>query len=197
MALLENIHHTAFLGAEFLTWLWYRSEQDPEMHLGNEIEPFEVYFDDRLLVGSPMINAQENLFKGGHPTSSLEAKTALRLGKFAHEAKVRITRQSQEWSFTLRAAQLMPSGIKLPAVLAREDEDRFYERMFLLESLDAMLKALFSCFLQRRLAPTWTTIDLPALQAWVRGEAVETPPMPEARTHVRHVELEAATGEEL
>ncbi len=195
MALLENIHHTAFLGAEFLTWLWFCSEQDPEMHLGDDIEPFEIYFDDRLVVGSPTINAQENLFKGGHPTSSLEAKTALRLGKLAHEAKVRITRQSQEWSFTLRAAQLSPSGIKLPAVLAREDDERFYERMFLLESLDQMLKALFSSFLQRRLASTWKTVDLPAIQAWVRGESVERPPMPPARMHARYVEFEAPQGE--
>ncbi len=203
MALLDQIHRTAFLGAEFLTWLWFRSEHDEtftvgELDTGEELEPFELDFDDKLTVGSAVVNAQENLFKGGHPTSSLEARTALKLGKLAHEAKVRITRGTQEWSFVLRADNIAVSGVKLPAVLSREEDDRFYERMYLQEELDQMIKGLFAVFLRRRLAETWQTEDLPALQAWIRGEEVDAPPLgdPPAMRR-RHVDVAPAETEEI
>lgn len=203
MALLDQIHRTAFLGAEFLTWLWFRSEHDEnftvgEMDTGESLEPFELYFDDKLTVGSAIVNAQENLFKGGHPSSSLEARTALKLGKLAHEAKVRIMRGTQEWSFVLRAENIAVSGVKLPAVLSREEDDRFYERMFLQEELDHMIKGLFAVFLRRRLADSWESVDLPAIQAWIRGEEVDAPTLGAPPTmRRRHVDIAEPEPEDL
>jgi hypothetical protein len=167
MDLLDRIHRSAFLGPEFLTWLWYESDKkDGIFDLGGEIGGFELWFDDKLVVSSAVVNAQENFFKGGHPTSSLEAKTALRLGKMAAEAKLRIVRDGQEWSFNLKAHDLTMNGVKLPAVLSREDDERFYERMALLEQLEAMMKGLYGTFLARRLAPEWQD-ELAAIREWV------------------------------
>lgn len=171
MDLLDRIHRTAFLGPEFLTWLWYESEQrEGVFDLGGELGEIELWFDDKLVVSSPSVNAQENFFKGGHPTTSLEARTALRLGKLASQAAIRIVRGGQEWSFTLKAHDLSVAGVKLPAVLSKEDDDRFYERMLLLEQLDGMLKGLYGRFLKRRVSRDWGEEDLPAIRAWVAGE---------------------------
>lgn len=184
MDLLDRIHRTAFLGAEFLTWLWYESEKREGAFAIEEVrgEPFgefELWFDDKLVVGSAAINAQENLFKGGHPTSSLEAKTALRLGKLAHEAKLRVVHGAREWTFTYKAADMSLASISIPAVLSKEADDKFYERMFLLEELDAVIKGLYGQFLAVRLTPDWGKTHLPAIHAWVGQSAVaqdETPP---------------------
>ena len=177
MDLLDQIHRTAFLGPEFLSWLWYRADKtEGEFALykadgtkDTEFGPFELWFEDKLVVGSHAVDAQENSFKGGQPADSLEAHTALRLGKQAHEAKLRIVRGGQEWTFLFKALAFQVSGVKIPAVLSKEDDDRFYERMFLLEQLDQMVKGLFSQFLKRRLSPEWDA-ELTAIQAWVRGE---------------------------
>ncbi|MCA9543879.1 MAG: hypothetical protein KC613_05795 [Myxococcales bacterium] len=171
MDLLDQMHRTAFLGAEFVTWLWWQSElRDGEFALDKEFGDFEVWFEDKLVVGSATVDAQENHFKGGHPTSSLEARTALRLGKLAREAKVRIVRGSQEWTLMLKGDSLAVAGVKIPAVLAKEDSEKFYERMELLEQLDQMVRGLFGQFLAVRLSPQWASVTLPDLQAWVRGD---------------------------
>jgi hypothetical protein len=175
MDLLDLINRTSFLGPEFLTWLWYRSElQQGVFDAGGELGPFELWFDDKLTVGSVAINAQENLFKGGHPASSVEARIALRLGKQPSDAKLRIVRASQEWSFSLKADRLEAAGVKLPAVLSREDDEVLTERMVLIEQLDTMLKALLRQFLLLRVSPDWAAVELPAIQAWVAsgGESV-------------------------
>lgn len=180
MDLLDRIHRTAFLGAEFLTWLWYESEQrEGVFALDGDFGEFEVWFDDKLVVGSAAINAQENLFKGGHPTSSLEAKTALRLGKLAHEAKLRVVRGAQEWTFGFKAADLSLASVRVPAVLAKEHDEKFFERMELLEQLDQMVKGLYGQFLAARLTPEWATERLPKIHAWVGQSAAvsdEAPP---------------------
>ncbi|MCB9553761.1 MAG: hypothetical protein H6705_18125 [Myxococcales bacterium] len=192
MDLLDRMHRVAFLGPEFLTWLWFRSETGGgEFALDPEWGDFELWFEDKLVVGSVVVNAQENLFKGGHPAASLEARTALRLGKFATDAKLRIVRGAQEWTFGLKAADLVPSGIKLPAVLSKEDDDQFYERMFLLEQLDTMVKGLFGTFLKLRVSKRWADDELPTIQRWIAGEDVEPTPLDPVALGVKAAEVVA------
>ena len=191
MDLLDRMHKVAFLGPEFLTWLWFRSETGSgEFQLDPEWGDFELWFEDKLVVGSVVVNAQENLFKGGHPAASLEARTALKLGKFATDAKLRIVRGAQEWMFGLKATDLVPSGIKLPAVLSKEDDDRFYERMFLVEQLDTMIKGLFGLFLKLRVSPAWAG-ELATIQRWIAGEDVEPAVLDPAAMGVKAAEVKA------
>lgn len=172
MNLLDLIHRTAFLGGEFLTWLWFRSDQQGGVfNLGGELGEVEVWFDDRLVVSSLAVDAQENLFKGGHPTSSAEAMTALKKGKKASEAKLRAIKGAKEWSFILKAEGLQVGSVKIPAVLSKEYDDKFYERMMLLEELDQMVKALFRQFLLLRVTPAWEDEEIPAIQRWVADGA--------------------------
>lgn len=176
MDLLDLINRTSFLGPEFITWLWYRCEkQGGAFDAGGELGPFELWFDDKLTISSPALNAQENLFKGGHPATSEEARTALRLGKQASDAKLRVVRAGQEWSFSLKADGLQTTGIKIPAVLSVEDSEVLNERMILVEQLDAMLKKLLADFLRLRVSPEWEAVELPAMRRWVEtgGEIEE------------------------
>lgn len=171
MDLMDLINRTSFLGPEFLTWLWYRSDlQGGVFDAGGELGPFELWFDDKLVIAAPAVNAMESSFKGGHPASSVEARTSLRLGKLASEAKLRVVRASQEWSFVLKADQLQTTGIKIPAVLSQEDDEVLNERMILVEQLDTMLKALLRQFLELRVSPAWENDELPAIRAWVASE---------------------------
>ena len=156
MDLLTRMNRVAFLGPEFLSWLWFKTETEgPEFTLECVEGPVEVWFDDRLVVGSTLVNAQENHFKGGHPTTSLEARSALRLGKLATEARIRLVNGSREWSLIFKAVTLSTGGVKIPAVLSKDDEERFYERMYLVEELDNMLTELLGVFLKRRVSAAW------------------------------------------
>ena len=175
MDLLDRIHRSSFLGPEFLTWLWCRSEElEGCFALPDEKEPFELWFDDRLTVGSTLVDAQENIFRGGHPTSSPEAHMALRQGKMATEARLRVVRGSQEWSFVLKAEDLGLSALKIPAVLTKEDDERFYERMYLLEQLDSIVGGLYRLFLSERMGDEWSAKHLPKIHAWISAQGQYT-----------------------
>ena len=170
MDLLARMNRVAFLGPEFLSWLWYRTEnQGPAFSVEGVEGALEIWFDDRLIVGSTLVNAQENHFKGGHPTTSLEARSALRLGKLATEARLRIVHGSREWSFILKGADLSLNGVKIPSVLSKDDEERLYERLYLLEELDRMVFGVFGQFLRLRGLDDWGRVELPAIRAWVGG----------------------------
>ena len=164
MDLLTRMNRVAFLGPEFLSWLWYRTEnQGPEFSVEGVEGALEIWFDDRLIVGSTLVNAQENHFQGGHPTTSLEARSALRLGKLATEARLRIVHGSREWSFILKGADLSLNGVKIPSVLSKDDEERLYERLYLLEELDRMVWCLRSVPQIERLGRLGSRLNSPPL----------------------------------
>ena len=168
MDFVERVQRTQFLGIEFLTWLWYQEElNDGLFKLGGEIGDIEVWFEDKLTMGSTALDEQQDVFKGGRPSTSPEARSALKLGKMAQSARIRIIHGEQEWELTLKAEPLCMSAIKLPEVLAKETHAHFFERMFLLEHLDRLFKTLYQSFLELRLSAEWTQTILPNLQTWV------------------------------
>ena len=168
MDFVERVQRTQFLGVEFLTWLWYQEELNEGIfQLGGELGEIEVWFEDKLTMGSTAIDEQQDVFKGGRPSTSPEARSALKLGKMAQNARLRIVQGEQEWQLTLKAEPLSMSAIKLPEVLAKEPHAHFFERMFLLEHLDRLFKALFQSFLELRLSSEWTQKTLIDLQTWV------------------------------
>ena len=181
MDLLSRINRVAFVGPEFLTWLWFHTESVGERFQLPSLEaPFDVWFDDRLVVGSTTVNAQENHFRGGHPPTSLEARSALRLGKLATEARLRFVQGSREWSTVIKGSDLSYSGVKIPTTLSKDDDERFYERMYLLEELETMITGLFGHFVKIRVSPQWNEDTLPKIREWIASVA---PPKSTSENH--------------
>ena len=171
--LLDRMLRAEFLGPEFLLWLWWRSDvQGGVFDAGGEFGPFELWFDDKLVLSTPCVNAMEDTFDGGHPISSVEARAALRVGKVPQMARIRIVRASQEWSMVLRAGGLALDSLKVPAVLSREEDEVLAERMLLIEQVETMLDALYRQFLDLRLGegPTPWVQALGELRAWVLND---------------------------
>ena len=84
-------------------------------------------------------------------------------GKLATEARVRVQRGSR-MAFILKSADLSISALQVPSVLSKKDDDRFYERMYLVEELEKMLNFLYREFLEVRLSPNWQDELLPAIR---------------------------------
>ena len=175
MDLSDRIKRVEFLGAEFITWLWFcESTRGGFFDLGGDLGQVEVSFADRLTMSSTAFDEQEDIFKGGRPTTSLEAQMALRLGKLARQAKLSISQGEQEWQLVLKSAPLMMSAIKLPEIVVQSGQSQFYERMFLLEHLERIYKALYQGFLEERLSDRWHDEILGQINSWVQlGERVD------------------------
>jgi len=162
---VELIASRAFLGTEFLTWLWFRSERDQGRFTVGET-PIRVWFEDQLALESLVADSQEDSFRGGSPSTSPEARMALKQGKKVSRARLGVAKGEREWRVVVKGRTLDLGTVKLPALLTKVEDDRFYERMTLLEELDDLLDGLYLQFLELRLGEAWAG-ELAELRAWV------------------------------
>lgn len=188
MDLVDLIQTRRFLGAEFLLWLWFKTECFEGLLETPQHGALEVWFDDKLTLEATLAETERNDFKGGAPAHSPEAKTALQQGKRPIKAKMGVIREGREWSFSIKAESLDLSGLKIPALFSREEEEQFYERMYLLEEIEDILFGLYKEFLTLRLQAAWNDIVLPAMVDWIQSEEAATPATYPADA------IEAATG---
>ncbi len=171
MNLIERVKQTEFLGREFLTWLWFRSESQEGVFDLAELGTVEILFEGRMTLEPDGEERGDKFTCDGAGTRLGEARFSLTRGKKVTQVSLRLLRGDDEWSFTLDAAWLNLSGLKVPKVMqdAREDaEGLFYERMFLIEQPVAVVNALFEEFIRLRVSPEWDQDELPALVEWIR-----------------------------
>lgn len=169
MELLDLIEGRRFMGREFVVWLWFESEMQETNLRPTGVDPCSIWLEAQITL---VLEKEESRLKGAIPASSPEAKEALRQGKLPREAKMHLVRGDREFTWTLKADTLGLSGLKLPTQLKKTDEKHevFYERMMLLEDLDATLAALYTDFVHLRLSDEWYEDIEPLMQQWAYGE---------------------------
>jgi len=146
---MELIEHGRFLGEEFLLWLWMRGLTEGGTS-GADGDSSACFLDDEVLLVTERGDVKELSLRKGNPPESLEAFEALSRGMRPSRAKLRILAGDMEWAFTLGAAQLEVSGMKLPPTQAKDIQGRVSDRLFLIEEGVAHLERRFALFLNRR-----------------------------------------------
>ncbi len=167
MDLVDRINNTRFLGKEFLTWLWFKSDTNEGLIKLNGDETVELWFDDKLVLAGVDAARDQNIIKTEAPTESAEAQTALLQRKKVSQAKLRIVAGQRAWSFTIAGDTLALSGVRIPAILTREEDDQLQERLYLIEELNNYLLALYRGFVELRLDKERWASELTAMRAWV------------------------------
>ena len=162
---LELIEQGRFLGEEFLLWLWKRGLADGGAS-GLEGDSSACFLDDALALVNERGDVKELSLRKGNPTESREAFEALSRGMRPASAKVRILSGDMEWTFTLKAATLETSAMKLPPSSAKAPQDRMTDRLFLLEEGTNHLERRFEAFLQIRAEASEEMQD--ELRTWVQ-----------------------------
>ncbi len=172
MDLIDQIEKHRFLGSEALVWLWFESELNEGRLEVPGVGPAEVYLEGQLTL---TFDKEQSKLKGQAPSASPEAREALRQGKLPTNAKLRVARGELEYSFTFTAGTLALSAVKIPAIVKEKDDvdEQFYERMYLVEELEALFTALYARFLALRLSPAWESEVVPAIRSWVHDKPVD------------------------
>jgi len=180
MDLVDLITEKRFLGQEFLTWLWWKSEER-----GGSIQiPGEgditLSFEKHMLLESGEGESSEKIVCTGLQAELQEARTGLQMGKKLEQARLVLGHNSYEYSFTLAAALMEFRNVRLPKTEATEDdkggnpeeiEGMTLERIYLFEELIRLVNELFRMFLEVRLAATWRE-ELQRVRSWVAKSAV-------------------------
>ncbi|AKT43716.1 hypothetical protein [Chondromyces crocatus] len=170
MDLVDLIEKRRFLGREFLLWLWFQGDLRENRFDVEDFGPCDIQLEGQLTLTQ---EKEQSRLKGAIPSAAPEAREALRQGKLPTQARMRIERGELTFTFVLQSDSLALSGVRIPAQVKEEEDERFYERMYLVEELEAMLGALYSEFLAQRLSTSWEQTVAPAIRAWVRGETVD------------------------
>ncbi|MCE5262367.1 MAG: recombination-associated protein RdgC [Deltaproteobacteria bacterium] len=157
------------VGREFLTWLWFKSEERNGMiHLpaGDECE---LLFVRRLVLEAGEGEYAETIVCQGLHADLEEGKEALRRGKKISTARLRVSHDKAEWEFTFNADRFHFQSVKLPTV-AEDDaeidrEGQTLERIYLIERAAGLMDRLFCAFLDLR--KTGWESELERMQRWI------------------------------
>ncbi len=171
MDLFEKIERTRHFGELFLTWLWYHSSVDDTIFYLSDGSALSLAIDNQITLESKLTEAEKTVLSGGAPAESREAYEALRQGKVVTQAKIRLQRDEKEWVFVLNGSSLDISGLKIPALMTKADDDKLYERQALIEEVDGLIRGLYEKFLSIRLNKEAWSNENRDLCRWVEERA--------------------------
>ena len=157
-----------FLGYEFLTWLWYSSEDRGGKIVLEDGKQGEIHPGERMVLSRPD-DGRERVVCSSPVVSLDEARTALQRGKMVEEIQLFLRIGENEYSLHLDTDLSSVRGLRTPRQIrepAQEDEadGRFLERMYFLEEVSEGLDAAYRGFLSQRLSKAWDAKVRPALE---------------------------------
>lgn len=149
-----------------------RAESGPVTRKGSlDDEAFVLWMDTKLVLRD-MEDVEQpgtTTMVGAAPSATPEAKATASAGKMPVEARFGLRRGEHEWFFTVRVhpGGLDLTGMKLPIEVKDGEEEKIYERMFLLDILNSAMKGLFCQFFAVRTSETWPGL----IERWLAQDA--------------------------
>jgi hypothetical protein len=155
-----------FLGRELLTWLLWRVDRG-ESTFTDDDGDLSIAFGGRARLLGVGADVTDAVLKGRSPAHGVETRAGIGAGRTLREAELRLTRGDREFRFTLIGDTLDLRGVKLPARLKGETDDRLGERMELLAELEKSIRTIYLEFIRDRIRPVWARTVVPAIRAWL------------------------------
>ena len=177
MDLVDLIAEKRFLGQEFLTWLWWKSEERGGTVEVPEVGDVTLVFEKHMLLEFGEGESSEKIICTGLQAELQEARTGLQMGKKLEQARLLIGCNNYEFSFTLAAALMEFRNVRLPKTDGTESdksenpeevEGMILERIFLFEELIRVVNKMFLMFLQARVGEEWGD-ELRKVRDWIHN----------------------------
>lgn len=174
-----------WLGNELLLWLWFHlTEEEDHVALSDDTEA-AIVIVKQLSLECPWAETGKETITCDGPTQLPEARRAIQSGKLPRKAGIILSRQGQQYEFTLQAETFNVSGASLP----KPDEDAVTngngnsdgngqsngrvsaeERLEQIRHLAESIDLLYGAFLKQRLASDWTA-KRDRIRKWLRAGA--------------------------
>jgi len=165
-----------FLGNEFLTWLWFMTENDQPALRNCDAELAELVIGNRMVLENRMANGVETVMIKGDTTGFEEALLALNKGAWVTEVNLVYKSGSLEWHFSLKGESLGVSGLRLPETGTPESEDDMegmvMEKIYLYEKPLRFIDGLYHFFIKERLSERWQENFLGRMRKWMQGTRI-------------------------
>ncbi len=162
-----------FLGAEFLTWLWYITEQDHNAIKLSGVSQGVVSIGNRIVLENNRSDSVEQITIKGDNADLGEGMLALRKGALVTEINLTYSLNEQEWSFSLKGESLSLTGLKTPPSAPVENADELegavLEKIALGEDAIHLLDSLFNAFIKLRVSDDWHMKVVPKMRNWIKS----------------------------
>jgi recombination associated protein RdgC len=177
MDLVDLMTEKAFLGQEFLTWLWFKSEErGGAIRLESSGADIEVIFEKHILLESGEGDSYEKLICQGLQAELREARTGLAMGKKIEQARIMLVLDQYEFRLTLKGSLFEFRSVRLPKTMDGSEESdeagaveaKLLDRVGLYEMLLRTTDELFRMFLTKRTGAEWPQ-ELARLTAWIKA----------------------------
>ncbi|HDQ03324.1 MAG TPA: hypothetical protein ENN23_01925 [Deltaproteobacteria bacterium] len=149
----------SLIGREFLTWLWYKTQERNGRIALNDNEEVELHFVKRIALEAGEGEYAQNVVCSGLHAELTEGKEAVRQGKKVKEAGIRLIHNQNDWEFTFKADNFDFQSLKMPPVVLPEttgdDEGGLLERIYLIEGATKIMDGFFTSFLSLRRSDRW------------------------------------------
>jgi recombination associated protein RdgC len=164
----------AFLGQEFLIWLWFVSEEQggPLLLPGGSLVTAAV--ERHIVLESGEGETLDRITCSGLHSELLEARTGLLAGKKIEQARLHIIKDDKEFWVTLTGSTFEYRGVHLPKISGADQQDELamagqaLDILGLYEELHHTIDGLFSMFLAKRLHPEiWGKIAF-NINRWIK-----------------------------
>jgi len=174
MDLVDIISEKKFLGQEFLTWLWYKSEERGGAVFLPGTGDIQLVFEKHMHLESGEGESLEKLICRGLQTELQEARTGMFMGKKLEQARIYLAKGEYEWRLTLGATLFEFRNVSLPRTVSPNEEAadplaweaKVLERIGMSEEAMHTIDELFRIFLKIRTSADWPQ-ELAALKTWI------------------------------
>jgi hypothetical protein len=163
-----------FLGCEFLTWLWFVMENQPDELKQADPELSSLELGNRIVLENHSGDLSEVITIKGDDAGLEEGRLALKKGAVVTEMNLLYKSGEYEWKFSLKGESLAFSSLKTPdtgKVETKDDlEGAVLEKIFLREKAIGLTDRLFQQFIHLRISEDWDNIVNSSIRKWIHSE---------------------------
>lgn len=161
----------AFLGNEFLTWIWFLIENDDATIAKCVEDAAELLVGNRMVLINRWANGMETITIKGDAAGLEEGLLALSKGALVTEINLIFKSASLQWQFSIKGESLSFSSFKLPETGAAEQpeemEGLILDKLYLYEKPFQFIDALYRKFISLRLSDKWQETQL-HMRKWIQ-----------------------------
>jgi hypothetical protein len=165
----------AFLGNDFLTWIWFLIETDADIaSLLDSKDKVTLEVGNSIVLENKLGDkSKEKISIKGDQAGLEEGTTALKKGAFVTQINLICKINEDEYKFTIKGESLNLTGLKPPKIDLSKKEDEMeglvLEKAFFCFNIYKIIDTLFLNYLDQRTSDDWNRKGLQDIKRWIES----------------------------
>ena len=162
-----------FLGEEFLTWLWFQIDTNPQIFKSFDPEVTSFHIGNRVVLENRNTETLERITIKGDDAQFEEGVLALRKGALVSELNLVLHTNDQEWKFTIKGESLNLSSVMIPKTGLPETPDDLegfvIEKTYHYDKLIRFLENIYANYIKLRISNSWKNKEVAQIRKWIHA----------------------------